>query len=250
MEPEIRIVADKEVREIIVRKGNAPAVYDPVPLRINGQITAPARFYEARKAITIPLSDTVDISRPYFDKQLTHVLVDREAGTITLTVNESDNFYTQVVGTLGFSPEYEMLAINTGRTYTPAELGKLLRKNRHLFPDVEKGMELVSQLLNFKAKTTADVQQAQDTRGNKKNNFEIAVETNTPLDFRLKIPIFKGFAPVTLKIEISLDSRAAGIVDCFLESPDALKQIAEERDAIFTKQLETITADGITVIEL
>ena len=232
--------------ELVIRHGEAAKVYDPVAVEISGNIKAPRKFYDTRKGI----SNYVDEKYiPYFGIDETHVLVDRYAGKITLVHKEQSEFATKITGTLSLSPEYQEIGINSGKSYTPAELGKMLRSKRYLFPELEDGMKLVAELMQFTAKVSADVEQKQDQRGNKKNALAVAVESNIPLDLVLEVPIFKGFAPVKLKIEIVLDSRGHA-VDCYLESPEALKTINEEKNKIFDTELFDLIQHGITVIEI
>lgn len=236
---QINTVADRG--EIVIRHGDAAKVYDPSPVRINGQITAPRRYYDSRKNAAEP--------NPFFPITETHVLVNRQLGTIELVRNESDVFYDSIIGRLELSSEYQTLGINSGKSYTPADLAKALKALRYLFADKSTGMELVSQLNQFKATVSADVEATKDNRGNKKNALAVAVESNVPLEFNLKIPIFKGFDPVNLRIEIALDSRGHA-VDCFLESPEAMETIQDTRNIIFDEQLSDFEKDGITIIKL
>jgi hypothetical protein len=238
---------DSEVGEIIIRHGDAPKVYDPIPIRITGQITAPRKFYDSRKSFLV--METTESEIPYFHRTETHVIVDRHQGHITLIRNESDQFREEITGRLEFSPEYEMLGINGGKSYQANDLAKLLRQYRYLFPDRDAGMRLVTELAQFRAVVTAETENSKDQRGNKKNALAVAVDSNVPLEFQLRIPIFKGFSPVDLKIEIALDSRGH-VVDCFLESPEALQTISDTRDLIFDEQLNAFLEDGITVIEI
>ena len=250
----INMNEDSEIGEIIVRHGDAPKVYDPIPVRITGQISAPRRFYDSRKHIPAVIElITEDGNKPgtgyYFEKAHTHVIVDRHLAQITLIRNESYQFREEITGGLEYSPEYESLGINAGKAYSALDLSKVLRQHRYLFPDREAGMRLVTELAQFKAVVTAETENTKDQRGNKKNALAVAVDTNVPLEFQLRIPIFKGFSPVDLKIEIVLDSRGH-VVDCFLESPEALQTINDTRDLIFNEQLAAFMEDGITVIEI
>lgn len=240
----LQIQVKEGVTDVIVRTGEAPAVYDPIAVVISGQITAPRSFYDPRKG------QTKEDGSPYFGIKETHILVDRYKGTIKLIHGESEKFGTGITGTLELSKEYKDLGINEGKSYTPAELAKKLRNLRHLFPDKETGMKLVGELMQFNAKITSNVEQKQDTRANKKNLFESAVETNIPETVNLNVPIFKGFKPVNLKIEIVLDARSQTAVDCYLESPEALQTINDERDKIFDEQLSQFKTDKLTIIEL
>lgn len=239
----IEVKAAEGVTDVMVRYGEAAKIYDPVPVRISGQITAPRSWFDPR------LGQKKENGAPYFGIQETHVLVDRYGGTITLIHGENEHFRTEVKGTLEVSPEYKEIGINSGRAYTAQELAKKLREIRYLFPDREKGLEIISELMNFSAKVTGNVEEKKDTRGGKKNLLEVSIETNAPLEFKLKIPVFKGFLPVELKIELVLDSRGHA-VDIYLESPEAAEIIKKERDQIFDLQLAAFIEYGLSIVEI
>jgi len=229
------------VTDVIIRTGDAPAVYDPVAVRINGNIMAPRAWFDPRRTQTNGLDQ-------YFGIKTTHVQVDRYNGTIMLVHGENDLFRTVITGTLDVSPEYKELGINSGKAYTPQELGNKLREMRYLFPDREQGMKLVSELKNFVATVSASVEDKKDTRGAKKSLLDVSVESNIPMEVMLKIPVFKGFPAIDLKVEIVLDSRGHA-VDCFLESPEATQIIKTERDEIINHQLTAFEEHGLSIVE-
>ncbi len=243
MENKIEIKTSEGVTDVIVRHGEAAKIYDPVAVRISGQITAPRSWFDPRVK-----QQKGDFGQ-YFGIQETHVLVDRYKGTITLIHGENEHFRTEITGTLDVSPEYKELGINSGKSYSPQELGNKLREMRYLFPDKEQGMKLVTELKNFVATVSANVEDKKDTRGAKKSLLDVSVESNIPLEIMLKIPIFKGFEPIELKVEIVLDSRGHA-VDCYLESPEATQIIKTERDQIFDLQLAAFVEYGLSIIEI
>lgn len=60
--------------ELVIRHGEAPELFQPQPWAIEGQITAPADFYNTRKGID-----------GYFTAENTVVSSDRQRKTIRLT---------------------------------------------------------------------------------------------------------------------------------------------------------------------
>lgn len=243
MENKIEIKTSEGVTDVMVRHGEAAKIYDPVAVKISGQITAPRSWFDPRVGQSKPNNT------PYFGIQETHVLSNRYSGTIVLIHGENEHFRTEITGTLDVSPEYKELGINSGKSYTPQELGNKLREMRYLFPDKEQGMKLVTELKNFTATVSASVEDKKDTRGSKKSLLDVSVESNIPLEIMLKIPVFKGFAPIDLKVEIVLDSRGHA-VDCYLESPEATQIIKTERDQIFDLQLAAFSEYGLSIIEI
>ena len=236
-ELKVNVTAESGSSEIIMRTGDALKVYDPIPLRIQGQITAPREFYDTRK-----------IQGGYFNAHNTHITVNRDKGEIVLKHNESDNFFNQITGTLSPSTEYETLGINKDAPKSPQELATLLKRNRFLFADKQEGMKIISDLMAFKGSVKSDVEAVRDDRGNRKNSVQVAVESNVPLSFMLTLPLFKGGEKQRLKVDILLEAKGH-IVDCYLESIEAIEAMQERRSEVIDEQLSAFKTDGITVIE-
>jgi len=224
--------------ELVIRHGEAPELFQPQSWAIEGQITAPADFYRTRKGID-----------GYFTAENTVVSSDRQRKTIRLTRERPDNLVDKVVGTLTPGVEIQELGINSGKSYGPNELGKLLRKYKYLFSNPQEGNEVVAALLTFTGTVNTQTEQAQDTRGQKKNLVETSVRTNAPLGFSLNIPLFKGNAPKSYPIEIVLEASGHNVL-CYLESQDIRQGTAESVDEIFDVQLEPFAEAGLTVIEI
>ena len=213
--------------ELIIREGSAPDIPEPVKLFFSGQINSATNFYQSRKHLLVKIESGEE--QPYFDARKMYVSVGKENGCITLYCDENSATGTEKFGKLELSTEYKKFGINAGKSYTPAELAKLLKSNRHLFPDKEKGMELIGILNAYKANVSTDVEKEQDSRANKKQSQETKVTSNIPEGFKINIPIFKGFKPAKLNVEISLDASGHTLA-LFLESPEAQDIIAEQKN--------------------
>lgn len=244
MENTDKITINAQPGELVIRHGAAPEIHDPVQLVIKGQITAPRRYYDARKNLLTALG------MPYFALATTHIVVNREKMSICLKHNEHDKFGSIITGELELSAEYKELSINSGSAYTTADLAKKLRNVRYLFENREEGMKLIGALMKFTGTINAQVEAHKDTSGNKRTLHDVAVVSNIPEFILLKIPIFKGQDPTRLKVEINLDTRSNTAVDCYLESPEALQIIHDERNKIIDEQIDPFIQDGITVFEV
>ena len=242
-ELKISVTTSGENPEVVIRHGEALQLHDPVKLNIKGQLKAPRAFYDTRKNLLV--GEWV----PYFGRVETHVIVNRNAGTITLQCQE-DNVHGDVItGQLKTSTFYEKLGINTGHEYTPADLAKMLRKNRYLFADSTDGMKLISELNSFTAKVNQSIEQKQDTRANKTTKLEQAVESNIPVEMWVNIPLFEGYPAEKLKVEILLEARHQTVV-CYLESIEALEAMHNLKDKYINDEISAFVEDGITVIEI
>lgn len=226
--------------EVVIREGKAPAQLEPkAPIRIDlaGTIGAPVAFLTKR------ITDV--------DQHKCHVIVNREKVSITLVINEDDEYsHGKVVGKLTFHPKFEEFGINTGKAWIPEELGMFFKMNRAFFTDVKTNMELVSTFLSFKGNVNQEFDRETKMNGSYKSNFTQVVNSNMPDGFKLQIPIFRGMPAETLDVETfaRVDGRDITIV---LLSPGAECTLESIRDKVIDEQLDTIKdiAPEIVIIE-
>ena len=226
--------------EVVIREGKAPAQLEPkAPIRIDlaGTIGAPVAFLTKR------IGDV--------DQHKCHVIVNREKVSITLVINEDDEYsHGKVVGKLTFHPKFEGFGINTGKAWIPEELGMFFKMNRAFFTDVKTNMELVSTFLSFKGNVNQEFDRETKMNGSYKSNFTQVVNSNMPDGFKLQIPIFRGMPAETLDVETfaRVDGRDITIV---LLSPGAECTLESIRDKVIDEQLDTIKeiAPEIVIIE-
>ena len=130
--------------EIIVREVkevNELPVKAPIKLKLEGTIGSVFEFLSKR-------ADQKD----QINQKRCHILVDREDISIKLVFNENDEYLTgSVTGTLAMHPKFVEFGINTGKVWTPTELGMFFKMNRAFFGDKGENMRLVTELMNFTA---------------------------------------------------------------------------------------------------
>lgn len=231
--------------EVIIRKGEAAKAVEQLPTKapiktnVSGVITTPYDWLSKRIGLV--------------DQKRAHILVDREKMTVTLVVNEEDE-YTKgtIMGTVEVTDTFKSTKINdTKSAWVPERLGQFLRLNRSLFTDKEECMKLVSYLKNFTAKAKSEIQKQKDPNGSRADVFRQEVESNLPKSFTLNISIFKG-TPKTA-IEVEFDHY---LVDgeCVLQlvSPGANDMVEEFRDKCIDDVLGKIIniAPDIAIMEI
>lgn len=230
--------------EVIVRKGEAARVADPLPTKapiktnIKGVISTPLDWLEKRVK-------TIDQLR-------SRIFVDREAMSITLTVNEDDE-YTKgtIVGTVEFTEIFKKTHINDDNYgWNPARLGQFLRLNRSLFSVREDCMKLVSLLKNFTANAKSQVEKQRDPSGSRADVYRQEVETNLPKSFDLNLSIFKGTPKVNVTVEFD-HYISDGECLLLLVSPGANEAVEAFRDKCIDDVLDQIRniAPEITIME-
>lgn len=210
-----------------------------IKVKVSGVISTPFDWLEKR-------IDTVD-------QKKANILVDREKMTITLTVNEDDEYKKGVLsGSVEFSDSYLKLGINNPEAaFAPAKLGQLLRLNRGIFADKEECMRLVSVLKNFVANAKAEIQKQKDPSGSTADVYRCQVESNLPKSFTVNIPIFKGTAKQAIEVEFD-HYLVNGEVLLQLVSPGANEVAEEYRDMCLDEVLAKIKniAPDIAIMEV
>lgn len=234
--------------EIIYREDNpapspkyVPAKF-PDAIEINGIISAPYAWLEKRLGT--------------FDVYNASVIVNREAGCITVCTNERDCHKSHldneecvekdgkydVTGTICTTKDFDELHINDPLFFwKPKQLAKYLRLHRGLFTDKGKGMELVSLLKNVEAKITGEYNKKEELHGKISRIDYISqnIDHNLPESFSIKLKIFKGSPQRAYDVEIDAD-----IIDgelCInLVSPDICEEVDGIKDQAIDEQLALI----------
>ena len=230
--------------EVIYRTGVAAKAQEslptkePVKVNISGVISTPFDWLEKR----------IDL----VDQKRANVLVNRESMTITLTVNEDDEYTKGVLkGTVELSEVFKKFNINGNTGWNPNKLGQFLRLNRGVFADKEQCMVLVTKLKNFTAKAKAEIQKQRDPSGSMAEVYRTEVESNLPKSFTIVVPIFKGTAKTAIEVEFD-HYLVDGEVALQLVSPGANECVEQFRDNSLDEVINKIReiAPEIPILEV
>lgn len=229
--------------EVVIREGQAPellAPKAPIKTAIKGVIGVPYEYIRQRK-------DTGQ-----FTQDRAHLIVDRENISLELIINE-DDAYTRgsVYGKMAYHPKFVEFGINSGKVWTPTELGLFVKMNRAFFSDKKANMELVTTLMNFHATVNNVIERSVKESGDRTDNFAQVVSSNLPASFTLQIPIFKGMAAEVLEVETFAQINGREVAFTLL-SPGANQTLEELRDEAIDSQLNQIItiAPDIAIIEI
>lgn len=240
---QINLAPGMNKAEVILREVNEVnelKVKAPVKLALDGVIGSVTEFLRRRK-------DEADQINP----MRCHILVSREEISIQLVFNENDEYNRGTVAAkLSPHPKFLEFGINTGKKWTPTELGLFFKMNRAFFTDRNKNMALVNDLMNFTATVNNSIERSAKESGDRTDKFEQTVNSNLPKSFILNVPIFKGMPAETLEVETFAQINGREV--SFLLLCPAANQIMEEiRDKVIDSEIgeiRTITPD-ITIIE-
>lgn len=229
--------------EVIIREGAAPKVLDPkAPIKtdLKGTIGTVVEYLTKR------------IDKGQFKQEDCHILADRDSVSVELVINESDEYKCgHIAGRLQYNPKFLEFGINTGKAWSPTELGLFIKMSRPFFPDRRMNMELVSTLMNFQATVNNKIERSVTENGSRTDNFAQVVNSNLPKSFNIEMPIFKGMPSESIEVETfaQINGREVAFV---LLSPGAQAILEELRDNIIDAQLEQIReiAPEIAIIEI
>lgn len=240
----INFAEGEQVKELIIRETghvNEPLpIQEPDPVNIVGTITAPYNFLAKRYGLN------------QFDTERTHVIVDRDAMSVRIVINETDKRYRMtVVGKIELSRQFRQFGINAGKMWEPEDMGNFFRINRTYFESKEEAMKLVSLLKSFKARISTEVEREKKDNGSVTDVYRKVVDSNIPSSFIVRIPVYKGAAPERIEIEVAATVNGRD-VSLELISPDAQSIVETVRDNLINEELGRIAefAPELPIIEV
>lgn len=223
-------------KEVVIRHGEAIQVREPIAISIEGDINAPREFFTKRKT---EFSHEIPAGFSY-DSAKTNLVINKEKGTVTLSVNEESYFKGKIIGTLKLNPILAKLRINDDNFsgFTPAELAKILRMNRHLFPNKEFFNDLIKSLQEFKAKFDTAFENTNDKKGNIANSVVKNLVSKHEYNFAINLPIFEGLLVSVLPIEVDIDYSGDAQIKCNLISVQLNEEIELIKESIIADYQE------------
>jgi hypothetical protein len=241
---QISLAPGCEKAEIIIREVssvNELPVKAPLKINLDGTLDAVNEFLVKRM-----------LNAGQITPERCHIIVDREKISMQLIFNENDDYLRgSVRGSLALHPKFKEFGINTGKVWTPTELGLFFKMNRAFFPDKSANMSLVTDLMHFTGTVNNKIEKLVKESGDRTDNFSQVVNSNLPKTFTLVIPIFKGMPPESLEIETfaQINGREVSFV---LLSPSANQLMEDLRDSVIDSELNAIrnTFHSIAIIEV
>ena len=236
----IALAPGAEPQEVVIRHGQAEEIYPPERIYEKGLINAPVLYFISRRQ-----------NKPdYFDLSKTLVIVKLAEGEILLQADPTSKFGDQVFGLIHLNPvlrEFFLTDQTGGKHIQPNDLAEVFRRNLRFFPNQEEARNLIFQLKNIKITAQGKVERAQDDRGAKRNVFEQSVESNVPVSFTLKMPIFHGSQPIVFTVEIFLEVNGPSVT-CQLFAGSLIDLIEKQREEMLAESIKEFESAGVTII--
>jgi len=242
---EIKLNVTTENNEIVVRYGEALEVKQLKNIEITGILQAPMQYISKNYSKLAK-----DCQSPWFDS---FILIHKDNNSIQFKKNESEPFgRLSITGYLTMNPKLKVFNINSGQQFTKTEIQKMLRKNACLFKDMEVVRKLIKALDDLQLTTEETIKDTQDKRGNVDQAFKRTVRDAKgllPENIELFCPIYNGFNPVSLilDIEIELDGRMP-VYSFYCLEYDMI--VEKEKDAAFSQCLTEQMLEDFTVLTI
>ncbi len=222
---------DSEMRELIIRGGKAPDIFIPKPQKFNSTINGPADYFSTQHDVT---------DKPIKLNPL--VKYNIEKGWIEYCNCIMAESSVTIKGELILHPDLVNLSINApAGGVAPRDLAMKLKRIRHHFPDLEEYSTLIHALTNLVAKISTAVESSEQQTGDRRRLVDKVVNSNLPGKFTLNIPIFVGTDPISIFIDIYVDTSESD-VRVQLHSPDLIEQQFKLSNALITEQLKRFDA--------
>lgn len=224
---------------LVIRKGEAAKIYEPLKVNFGASITAPAEYAKHRP-------ETIDASHSC-------VKIDHNDGSITLILNEFDPLkIVKVSGKLSISHELNKFHINLENTeYTIQQLRDKLKPLKYYFNSPDEFNSLIIKLNSFNAKVETFFKDAKvDSTGSVSKQFEQKIlgtkdsdgnDTSIAIDFKINVRIYNDYDKVVVPVSLYPVAKQSSVAFKIVSQDlyEKLDTIAEE---LVTKTLNDIQA--------
>jgi len=212
--------------ELVIRTGAALPAREPVCVKIHGDIGTVSQFLATRAKV---FSESLQLR--------SHVIVEKEEGSVALFVDEINPFGSSIGGEVTFSSDLVLLPINTGSTISPVALADKIKFNYDLFDSRETAMRLVSTFRRLHTKVKVDIEKMIDERGNSNMAREEAIQSNIPESFAVHLAIARGEPRREFIVDVCV---RPDNLEVYLKSPDLFVAKRTFRDEAVDKEVARI----------
>jgi len=232
MEYQVNALGEK----LDLREGKLLDLKHPTPLKFDGHLHAPSAWMKNKNSLGL------------LDKNVCHVEVNEDAGTLAFIIDHRDEFKDIITGKLVKSKVIESFGINSeSKKYSDKELARLFRQNAFYFADQDVNKQICLQLSKFSAKVEKVIEKNDDRNGNKKELFEQTVEHSVDKTFIMVCPMFNGYPDVHFEVAILCEATTVGC-SFYLESVDLFRLEEETKRKILQNEIELFEEFGCAII--
>lgn len=211
----------------------------PLPLKEPKSISLDGDIHAISNYVAIRRSEAQGIQ--VLNPKTIIVEVNKNARTIVMKQDPEAHYSTTITAKLEASKELLQFGINTSTCYDRKSLHKLLKFGRLYFSNRSEYDAVILGLVKIRAKTTAELENSNTGKGGR-SNIDVAetVMNDGFVDkFTLSVPLFRGFTPTAIEVEICYEVKDSQI-SFWLESVGLQDATESAIDGIFTKELENV----------
>jgi hypothetical protein len=203
--------------------GDAPPFSPQKSISISGTLGAPLAFLVGRGEI---------------DDTKTHLLIDNDKGRLDLMINDTDPHTShKITGTLSPDANLAAFQINTEKRWGIREFTKFCKMARYYFADESEANNLINELQKFEGNVNKVYKDHNDNTGDSLIHLETKVTgIKMQRTFRLKVPVYKGYAPQVFTVEIGFDTKST-LVDLFLVSDELYALLPKLREELMSMEI-------------
>jgi hypothetical protein len=231
-----------DVKELVVREGQAAPIDPPSRIMISGDINTVAMFLNRRyfenNDVPAPELQT-EQGRQFVNNDRAVITINKVNRSILLETDPEEKYGTTVIAKMEISEEVKKYGINEpNRTYSRKQLIQLLKFTRLYFVDPIKHGELLSGLEKLNLETHINTKDESDDRANKVKSIEKKVKTDLPEYFILNVPIYKGEPKEKFRVMINFDVTESSVAFWFesVELNDLLELRRDEKFSTMTEK--------------
>lgn len=222
-----------ETSELTIRMGEAPKIHDPKVYNETGTIEAPGNYLKVIGC----------------DNKKASVVYSKTSGNkfITLLTDPNSVFGNEISGEIKDNPDLSNFSINGNKVYDLKSIKDFLRRNRLYFDSAQEYTSVITSLNDFRFSQKTDGKIQDDRRSN--TSVQIQKTTNVEdmkFEFKLNIPVYKGFPNSTFRVEIYMDLSDAAVKFWF-ESIELIELQKILADKAIEEQLKLF--EGYLLIE-
>lgn len=212
----------------------AKPLLPPAKLAYSGRLDTPRLFLTPKETNYVPVQCTFE--------------VDAENNKVRFVGTEKSQESADIItGSLTLSEAIAQFKLNTGDRWSIAQLVELVKRMRPYFATQDAQVALLTRLRNWSIGVSKTYEDMTSMEGNAKKVALTKVEGSAPDNFKLHLPIYKGYPKETFEVEFGVEADGSG-VKLYMDSPQLLDLLLEKKEEYIQAEVEYFTRFGCSVI--
>lgn len=235
----IEIKVENEIKELVIRKGDAPIIDYPVP-RTQVDVSFESLMNFAQK----------QLEYENIKKEETLAIISIDEGKITFNTNQRSKYNDVISARLLLSDYISRFRINDTKGFNQKELSDIIKFNRR-FISHPSWEDLYTKTKNISVNQIKDLQNnIKDNRGNMNVSLEVKNSMDYPEMIRLNFPVFKhDIEPQNIEVDTVVDL-VENQVRFWLQSPGLEELIESEKEKVLSDYEDQLKTMGVPCLRI